>query len=142
MEIAGMFVGVASLGLQICGGFLLYYQSWKESNESVADLYQSIKTVENTLQLLHDSANGRQLDSASIQGVRDSMQRLEVNFGKLDKKLQKIKDGKGAGGFREQAKAQLTRVSYPFKESTILKLRDIIHDQKCDLLLALHVLQM
>ena len=142
MDAVGSFVGVASFGLQVCGSLLLYYQSWKDSNESVADLYQSIKNVEATLQLLRDSVGRQHPDLASIQGIRDNMQRLDVNFGKLNKKLEKMQDGKGAVGFRKQAKAQLTRVSYPFKESTILKLRDILHDQKCDLLLVLHALQM
>lgn len=142
MEVVSTFVGVASFGLQVCGSLLVYYQSWKSCNESIKDLCQSIENVEDILQLLQDSVGRRQQDLASSQGVEDSMERLAVNFGKLNTKLEKIKEGKGSAGFWKKAKAQLTRVSYPFKESTIMKLRDLIHYQECDLLLALHTLQM
>ena len=142
MDVAGSLVGIVSLGLQVCGGLLSYYQSWKDCNGNVTELYQSIENLNNILQLLQDSVGRQQLDSVSSHCVQESVNRLTANFGKLKKKLEKIKDNNGAEGFRKQAKAQLARVSYPFRESTVLKLRALIFAQKSDLLLALQVFQM
>jgi hypothetical protein len=142
MEVAGSVVGIVGLGLQICQGLLSYYESSRYCHRDVADLCLSIEGLERILQLLEGSVNGRQLDLDAAKCIKDSMDLCGKSLNKLEKKLVKIKNSQGAEGFRQQAKKQLIRVSYPFKESTLLKLRDIVHDQKSDLSLALHALHM
>ncbi|KAH8691230.1 ankyrin repeat-containing domain protein [Talaromyces proteolyticus] len=69
------------------------------------------------------------------------MQRCATIFEKLQRKLDKFKDANSAKGFRAHGKLQWERVKYPFKESTIFKLRDLLHEQKVDLTLVLESLQ-
>jgi hypothetical protein len=135
-------IGIVGFGLQTCKGVLSYYQSWKDSRDDVAELCQSIEIIQATLALLQDNIDKLQTDPASAKLVEDAMRSCDEGFAKLKRKLGKIQDDKSAGGFRMQARTQLKRVSYPFKESTILKLRDVLHDRKSDLNLVLQALHM
>ena len=142
MDVAGSVIGIVGLGLQICQGLLSYYESWKESHRDVADFCLSVEGLEQILQLLENKVTGRQLDPDTEACVKHSVDLCTKSMGRLEKKLDKLKDSRSADGFRQKAKTQLDRVSYPLKESTLLKLRDIVHDQKAQLSLALQALQM
>ncbi|OJJ65842.1 hypothetical protein ASPBRDRAFT_139328 [Aspergillus brasiliensis CBS 101740] len=59
---------------------------------------------------------------------------------RLDAKVKKVQDNTASSGFIARARSEWERVKYPLKESTILKLRDILREQKLDLVLILNVL--
>ena len=76
------------------------------------------------------------------ENVNDSILALETHIEKLQKRLQKIRITPEQDSRRGRIKAQLHRALYPFKESTLAKLREITGEAKEDLNVALHALQM
>ena len=78
----------------------------------------------------------------SEESCQNPIQRCTNTIHKLRKKLGKIQDGNSSSGFQLHARFQWERVKYPFKESTILKLRDILQETKSDLILLLAALQL
>ncbi|RDH35932.1 ankyrin repeat-containing domain protein [Aspergillus welwitschiae] len=56
---------------------------------------------------------------------------------RLDGKVKKVKDNTATSGFVARARSEWEKVKYPLKESTILKLRDLLQEQKLDLVLIL-----
>ncbi|BCS12042.1 hypothetical protein ALUC_50088A [Aspergillus luchuensis] len=59
---------------------------------------------------------------------------------RLDAKVKKVQDNTASSGFIARARSEWERVKYPLKESTMLKLRDILQEQKLDLILIINVL--
>lgn len=132
-------------GLKVCKGLWIYYNAWKDYREDVAFICDSLSGIEKTLTFLQDSISRRppqNHNNAHDESCRNAVQRCKTTMDRLSKKLRKIQDSNSSGGFRLQAKVQWERVKYPLKESTILKLRDLLQETKSDLLLLLAALQL
>jgi hypothetical protein len=142
MDVASGIAGFVGLGLQVCQSLSEYYNSWKDCNETVAVICDSLTAIEKTLTFLKESLAKRPPNARVTESFNDALQRCTNTLTRLRKKLKKIKDDKSSSGFRRLAEVQWERVKYPLKESTILKLRDILQDQKSDLLLLLNTLQL
>ena len=141
MDVAGSAVGIISLGLTVCQSLLAYYQSWKDSNEDVTKIYNSIESLESILKVLEDIIGRKIVNQNIATSLQDSLIRCRSGIDALDKKLKKIRSSESPHGFQKQAKAQLMRISYPFKQSTLFKLRNIIENEKMSLSSVLNALQ-
>lgn len=131
-------------GLKVCNSLWTYYNAWKDYREDIAFICDSLTGIEKTLTFLQDSMASRRQPQNNIhdESCRDAVQRCRRTMDRLRKKLEKIQDSNSSGGFRLQAKFQWERVKYPLKESTILKLRDLLQETKSDLMLLLAALQL
>ena len=61
---------------------------------------------------------------------------------KLEKKLEKLRTHPVSNGFQQKVWAEVQRLHYPFKESTLAKLREIAVDLRGRLALMVQVLQL
>ena len=143
MEALGISSGVAgilSLGTSVCQSLLQYYGSWKDAESDVAGMYESIEALAQILlALLSAIEHGRPVhDVVSI--VEKNITSCQQGIDRLRKKLDKVNLTPLRPGWRGKTKAQFWRTLYPFKESTIIKLKGIVNKLRDHLKLAFDVL--
>jgi Cdc6-like AAA superfamily ATPase len=73
--------------------------------------------------------------------VKEGLDDCANGVDNLEKKLEKLRTHPAPIGFRQKAWAEVQRLYYPFRESTLAKLREIVGDLRGRLALALQVLQ-
>jgi hypothetical protein len=128
MEAVGVAFATVSLAIDLCHGLFEYYDSWKEADSNIDTLLRYVSSVKGNLELVKrlDLTQGNSSDVKqrlfSIENV------LRRNTDRLEKKLDKVTRNNGASSLRGRVSKQLDRFSYPFKESTIAKLKEIVTD--------------
>ena len=146
-SITSSAAGVISLGLTVCHGLLDYYESYKSSGSTVAAMYSQMESLASTLALLNKvlDRDYAQLDSEVARNVEESIDNCRESMEKLEKKLAKIRNlsqADDAGGLRQQLGKHVQKAMFPFKESTLVKLKEVAMELRNDLGLVLGVLQM
>ena len=144
MEVLGLSSGAAgliSLGITVCQGLLDYYHSWKDAEDRVAQTYSSIEALTETLRLLEVSVKPGVFTSVSVQRVEESIRSAGVGLQSLQKKLNKIRLTSLQPGWKAKGMAHFRRTLFPFKESTLAKLKELGTELLQNLALALEVLQ-
>ena len=135
--------GLVSLGLTVCQGLLKFYESWKEAEDDVKRMYSSVEQLTKTFVYLRRSIRQNQFSRDIVARVEESIRMCENGLQALRKKLLKINSASQANcGWSHKLRSQFQRALYPFKESTIVKLKEICNDLQCNLTLALETLQM
>lgn len=142
MEAAGAAVGITSLGIQVCQGLLAYYDDWKGYKQEITSTYESIDDLRGCLAQLLPFLQGTQLEEEKREKVKKSVRSCEDALDKLSKKLQKLQKHGKPEGLRQKAWAEVQRACYPFKASTLAKLRELVDDARNRLHLGLSALQL
>jgi hypothetical protein len=142
MEVVGTAVGIASLGIQVCQGLLDYYDDWKGYSTDIKNAYDSIDDLDKTLKSLQKLLEDKDLDQKMAEEVRDSLQSCGAGLKKLQEKLEKLRSRGDPQGFRQKVWAESQRALYPFKASTLVKLREIVAEILERLQLGVQVLQL
>ena len=142
MDVAGSAVGIASLGIQVCQGLLSYYDSWKGYKADVATAHDCIDDLCKTFELLEETLGRQGLDPARSERVEQCLGSCVGGLDKLKTKLHKLQTHSVPSGLRQKTWAEVQRLYYPFRESTLAKLREIVKDLREHLSLALQVLQL
>ena len=134
-------VGILSSGITVCDSLLNYYHSWKDAEEDVSKTYASIEELSKTLKLVKTTIEYEEFNKQIVDQIRVSVESAENSLNNLEKKLNKVRVVALQNGWKEKAKAQFRRTLYPFKESTLVKLRELSSEARDDLILALNLLQ-
>ena len=152
VAVAASFAGLASLGISVCNGILRYYDSWKDAEDNMRSMYKSVESLTKTFLVLKrslESFSGKALsNSDTVSRVRESICDCEDGISKLEAKLLKINLAKSSKinqkdkSRSDRAKAQLRRAQYPFKEGTLVRLKEICSGLQDDLLLTMETLHM
>ena len=140
-SVASGVLSVVSVGLTVCQGLLQYYGSWKDSQKDVAAMCASLEGLTKTFRLVEGTIKDRHFSQAIVDRVTESIDLCETGVDELDAKLLKVKMTP-VKGVEDQVRGQLRRALYPFKESTLLKLRETISDLRDNLSLAISTLQL
>ena len=144
MESLGLSSGAAgliSLGITVCHGLLDYYRSWKDAEDRVAHMYASIEASTETFRLLESAIQSHSINSDSAQRVEESVRSAETALNSLRKKLDKVRLVPLQPEWKAKGMAQFRRTLFPFKESTLAKLKELGIELRQNLMLALEVLQ-
>ena len=142
LGIASGVAGIVSLGISVCQGLLGYYDSWKDAEDNVASMRKSIEALMKTLERLSSCIKGPGLGADCVKDVEECIASCVECIESLQKKLNKIKLTSVDDSWKEKAKAQFRKSKYPFKESTLAKLKETGNELRDHLSLALNVLQM
>lgn len=141
--VAANAAGLISLGLSICHELLKFYSAWKEAEVDLKRMYGTVESLTRTLLCLNRSIRQPLLGKEVVTRVEETIAMCETGISSLQRKISKIQLTKDVNdGWKKKFKAQLHRASYPFKESTIIKLKEICDDLQDHLALALETLQM
>ena len=139
---AGSVVGVISLGLSACQGLLQYYASWKDYENDVSMTMRSLESLVETFHLLEMIVKDRDLKPELAGRLEASIVACKDGVDSLKKKLEKIKQNGSPVSLQEKARSQARRVLYPFRQSTLVKLREIVSDLRNNVSLVMSTLQM
>lgn len=105
-------------------------------------MYSSVEQLTKTFIYLRRSIQHHQFSRVVIVRVEESIQMCENGLRTLQRKLSKINGASQAhSGWSHKLRSQFQRALYPFKESTIVKLKEICSDLQGNLALALDTLQ-
>lgn len=140
-SIASGAAGVVSLGITVCSGLLDYYSSWKDSDKNIATMYASLEGLTKTFKLMRDTIGRSSFAPDVAERVLESTKSCEDGVNGLEKRLKKLGDPNSAG-LESKIRIHARKALYPFKESTLMKLREIIGDLRDNLSLAIDALQM
>jgi ankyrin repeat domain-containing protein 50 len=143
--VAGI-VGILGFGVQVCQGLWDYYQAYKDQDEAVAKMLASVAQLQRTCGILSStvaSLEGKPYPKESIESLKKSVQNCEDSFKHLEKKLNKVKSHQkpSVTGVKKWV-AKMGKPSYPFKESTLVKLREITNESVGSLDLAVDTLSL
>jgi hypothetical protein len=140
MDVAGAAVGVASLGIQVCQGLLDYYQACESYDRDIQEAQKWIIHLQRTLVILGDVLQSSNAKQDVFQNAQTGILNCEDGIRKLEKKLRKIRKDDPSTA-KERTKAMGHRLIYPFQQSTVAKLKEIVKDLFEHLLLSIQVLQ-
>ena len=140
--VASSAAGLVSLGIEVCKGLLIYYQSWRTAESDVAGMYSSIETLAKTLILLDSVIKNGVFEQQIVKNVEKSILATATGLTSLKKKLDKIKVSHQEDKWTEKTKGSFRRAIYPLKLSVLVKLKELASELRDDLALALNVLQM
>ena len=124
MEVASSAVGIASLGIDVCQGLLSYYNSWKGYKADIKTACQHVDDLRQTFELLEGTLRRQELDSARVKRVEECLGFCTDGLNNLQRKLQKIHTYASPSGLQEKLRSGFQRLCYPFRESTLMKIRE------------------
>ena len=140
--VAGSAVGVISLGIQVCQGLLAYYDFWKGCHQDIENTSKSIASLCEILErVLRVTGYQTDQDEAVDQQISNIAKQCSANIGILSAELTKFEKYADTADVRTKIKSHMRRLYYPFRESTLAKLRDLIQDIRDNLVAALGILQ-
>ena len=154
-EIAALssIVGIISFGLQTCNGLITYYSSYRDSDDAVRSMLNAASELTKTLALISSRlADIEEVPKDTKSRVEECVFACHRLLGKFQRKLDKVKAEAAASSPTEatsqnkyskwEAKFNKARRRslYPFKESTIMKLKELCNDCRNELQIALEIL--
>jgi ankyrin repeat domain-containing protein 50 len=140
LGVAGSVVGIVSFGIQLCQGLVQYYGSWKDRDDNIKATTSSLENLSTILVLIQTSVQGRSFPKDIVETVEKSIESCESGIKQLNNKLAKVKSTDKAD-LKSKLKDHGGRLLYPFKESTLAKLREVVADIRANLSLSLAALR-
>ena len=140
LGISSNIAGLINLGFSVCHGLWLYYEAWKDAEQDMRKMYSSIESLTKTFAILKDVVGRPCFDARIIKRIEECVAMCEDGINCLHKKLSKIRTTSPTGS-NWKLKVHLQRALYPFKESTLMKLKEVSSDLQDQLCLALNILQ-
>ncbi|ORY18041.1 hypothetical protein BCR34DRAFT_381379 [Clohesyomyces aquaticus] len=126
LEIAASVAGFISLGIEVCEKLVSYYQKWDQCPNDMKDLVGDLGRFKDLLEEFKRMSNSGMFQQDLSDLVAEQLHLFEADIEKLDKKLKKIKAEAVPNGTWEKIKSQGRRFAYPFRKSTIEKLRETV----------------
>ena len=142
LGVASGVAGLLSLGLELCHEILAYYDGVMSFDEDVKRMCSSIKDVNKILRVIENTLTKGTFSADTIEIVETSISRCTEGLATLQKKLGKIRANDPDGTFKTKLEYTKKRLLYPFKESTLAKLRELCGNLQDNLGLALNALNM
>jgi hypothetical protein len=140
LGVASGVAGLISLGVSVCQGILTYYNAFRDFQEDIDQMCVSMENVARTLLAISLTIRQGHFDQNIIAMVESSINLCTQGLHTLAKKLNKIRSTQADSTLRTRLENTKRRLLYPFKESTLAKLREICHDLKTNLGLAIDAL--
>ncbi|KAF1993541.1 hypothetical protein P154DRAFT_625367 [Amniculicola lignicola CBS 123094] len=122
----GTAVGVVSLGLQVCEGLLKYYRAWEGYQGDIEETNKVIVNLEKTFTVLAGTLQ-KQSQTTLTANVEDCLTACRDGVTRLEKKLKRVHK-ETPSGFKQKAQAIGLRSIYPFRKSTLEKLKEIVQE--------------
>ena len=141
LSVASGVAGLLSLGITTCNGIIAYYDSWKGADQTITHLFESAEGLLGTLQLLDRVLAEPYTKEDLVQRVKQHVQASEQSLRALATRLAKVRNCVDGNDWRGRSWARIKGSLYPFKESTLVKMKERCNDLRNDLSLALSILQ-
>ena len=144
LSVAGSVVGIISLGIQVTTSLVSFYNSYKGRESDIIHMTGKLNGLLVTLQSLETTLSDRSFhvdERSLIESIETSVKSCDEMVQELQHEYQKISepssDGTGAA-----IKLAGRRGTYPFRQSTLLKLDEDVDELRANISTALDVLQL
>ena len=134
-------IGIISFGLTVCDGIVQYYSAYKDQDVRILHVITSLESLRKilmslmtTLQEIGKNPSKHVMESSL--NVEKNIKQSEEGLEKLTKKLEKITYCGPSHGVWNRVKEVSHRASYPFHESTLVKLVEVVADLRDNLVVA------
>ncbi|TAQ87668.1 hypothetical protein B7494_g4027 [Chlorociboria aeruginascens] len=135
--------GLVSFGISTCRGLISYYSSFKDQGDDIASMYTSVDMLCVNLELLQSSIAGKAFAKDVVDLVQRNIFACESGLKALEKKLNKVKVEKvDKADLKSKMHDFGRKTLYPFRESTLIKLKETVSEVLESLNLALRALDL
>ena len=142
LSVAGSAVGVVSLAITICQGVLSYYNSWDTQDQNIIDAKEKIESLRNNLLALREILPKISSSSAIAAQVEHCVLSCEEGTARLEKFLEKCLKNPAPLTLRDRLRDCRQRAIFPFRQSSLDSLKEIVRDLEGNLGTALQVLRL
>jgi hypothetical protein len=121
-------LSIISLRLSVVKGILDYYQTWKDQSEDIQKTIEYLGGLSITLTSLNAPLQNKQLDPIQQANVIKNIHACQDGIRSLERKLNKIcaaPSNPTNDDFLGKVRTQARKATYPFRTSTLAKLREI-----------------
>ena len=135
--------GLASFGLQCCKGLANYYSSYKAYDEQIGATHEELKILTKLFQNIQDVLSRFPVDPAqasSLKHVESILDSFRIRLQKLQDVLHNCQNIALSNNKAIRLQRIKSKALFPFKEQTLLTVRENVHGLRQDLQLALQVL--
>ena len=139
LSVAGTAVGVISLAIQACQSLAQYYGSWRDAKNNVATMIASSTALVSMLKQLRTVLEDDSLEDDIRTEVEENITNVSASLSSLEIELHKCREA-NPNTFRDKISEYGRRLQYPFRETTLLRLRTIVSDMRDNLILAVNIL--
>ena len=141
-SVAGSAVGVISLAITTCQGVISYYNSWDIQDQSISDAKEKTERLRSSLSALEAVLPKISSSSAIAAEVEKCMLSCREGTARLQKFLGKCRENAAPLNFRDRLQNCRQRALFPFRQSSLDSLKEIVRDFEDNLGTALQVLQL
>ena len=141
-SVAGGVVGVVTLAITACQGVISYYNTWETQDQNISDAKGKIERLQNSLSALKDVLPKISSSSAIAQHVEQCVRCCEEGTSRLEHFLGKCRKNPAPVSLRDKIRVCRQQALFPFRESSLDSLGQIVQDLERNLGTALQVLQL
>ena len=142
VSVAGSAVGVISLAITTCQGVISYYESWETQDQNISDAKGKIERLRSSLSALEEILPKISSSSAIAKHVEQCVLCCGEGTARLEQFLERCRKDPAPLSLRDKLRALRQKAIFPFRESSLGRLREIVRDLEADLGTALRVLQL
>ena len=142
VSVAGSAVGVISLAITTCQGLISYYNSWETQDQNVNDAKGKMERLRSSLSALEEIMPKISSSSAIAEHVERCVLSCGEGTARLDQFLERCRKDLAPLSLKDKLRVFKQKAIFPFRESSLDRLREIVRDLEGDLGTALQVLQL
>lgn len=141
-SVAGSAVGVLSLAITTCQGVLSYYNSWDSQDQNISDAKRKIERLRSSLSALEEVLPKLSSSPVIAANVEQSVLCCKEGTVRLEHFLEKCRKNPAPLSLIDKIHDFRKKAIFPFRQSSLDSLREIVRDLEDSLGTALQVLQM
>lgn len=140
-SVAGSAVGVLSLAITTCQGVLSYYNSWDSQDQNISDAKRKIERLRSSLSALEEVLPKLSSSPVIAANVEQSVLCCKEGTVRLEHFLEKCRKNPAPLSLIDKIHDFRKKAIFPFRQSSLDSLREIVRDLEDSLGTALQVLQ-
>ena len=141
-SVAGSAVGVISLAITTCQRVISYYNSWDTQDQSISDAREKLERLRSSLSALEEILPKISSSSAIAAEVEQCVLSCREGTARLQTFLRKCHEYPTPLSLRDRFRDCRQRAIFPFRQSSLDSLKEIVRDFEDNLGIALQVLQL
>lgn len=142
LSVASSAVGVLSLAITTCQGVISYYKSWDTQGENMSNAKGEIERLRNCLSALEEILPKIMSSSAIAVHVEQCVLSCQEGTVRLEQFLKKCRNSPAPLSLKDKIRDCGQKAIFPFRQSSLNTLKEIVRNLEDSLGTALQVLHL